>query len=99
MTQIIKGLGTLHTPIYAVHGKARKTLIGKRNSIRSLIRSHSHITSVNNDMYSFYGPKDRIMSKEEEQKDVARLQLQMDELNAQLAELYKEPSHEQEEKE
>jgi len=39
MTQVIKGLGTLHTPQFAVYGKARKELIKKRNSLRSCLRS------------------------------------------------------------
>ncbi len=88
MTQIIKGIGTLHTPIFAIHGKERKELIKKRNRLRSFVKNFRYGVEVNNDMYSFYGEHNKIINKEEQDEIAKKAQIELDEMNNQLMEPY-----------
>jgi hypothetical protein len=84
----IKGVGMFHKPIYAINGTARKQLIKERNKLRSFIRGFSWHTQVNNDMYSFYGPEEKIIHKDEENKILGKAQLELDKINSKLQEPY-----------
>ncbi len=88
MTQIIKGLGTLHTPTYAVFGSNRRKLIQQRNSLRSFIKNFSWNNQINNDLYSIYGPSKNIIDKDAEAKILIKAEADLDALNKKLQEPY-----------
>jgi len=89
MTQISKDNRIVNAPIYAIHGEERKLFIKKRNQLRSFIRSSWHMVSVNNDMYGFYGNPENIITHQEHQKHIDKVQVELDEIESKLAELYK----------
>ena len=89
MTQLSKDNKIVNAPIYAIHGQERRLLMKKRNQLRSFIRSSWHMVSVNNDMYGFYGNPENIITRADHQKHIDKVQVELDEIELKMAELYK----------
>lgn len=50
MTQVIKGIGTLHTPIYKIHGAKRRQVKKYYNSLRSFVNIFPSHNLINTDL-------------------------------------------------
>lgn len=90
MSQVIKGVGILHTPQFSVHGSARKKLVKERNLLRSCLRTFKWYVGINNDLYSIYGPEHMVKSEEWQENRMKELQVELDDINKRLQEAYKE---------
>ncbi len=89
MTQLSKNNGDVNTPTYAIYGENRRILMKKRNQLRSFIRNYWHMVGVDNDLYSIYGQKDKVKSKEDMQKEIDKMRDELVDIELKLEELYK----------
>lgn len=88
MTEIIKGVGTLHTPIYAIYGQERRKLKKEYNLLKSFVKSSPSLVSVNNDLYKIYGEPEKIISKERQDEVIEKAKSEMTEIKERLDKLY-----------
>ena len=82
-TQVIKGVGTLHVPIYKIHGLQRRRLKQQYSLLRSFTKGFSWKNQVNLDMGAG-------IEKDEEVEIIKKAQAELERIKVRLDELYDE---------